>query len=569
MALATSLLKGDAKEWSLVKRHASEDLYGVQIAASNPFQLSRASQALQEMCELDFIDINLGCPIDELYRQGVGSGMLQRPRLLKHTATSLNYLLDIPYTFKVRMGCKKPVVHNYMSWMKNSGLSMITVHGRSREQRYTRNADWDYIEDCAKKASPVPIFGNGDILSYQDYERVRTQYPTIQGVMIGRGALMKPWVFQEIKERRIMDPTSSERLEMLKLLSGDDLCLPQERWSELAKMTPGYVAADLTLVINKSRRSLHYEGLINPSEQQILSHVKQALASVEPSAVRGEMGLVKSNSSILEIGGLRRIKEVLLQSVQWPLFHADAFKRLNIKNSSGILLYGPPGCSKTSLARAVAAGSNVTFLAVSAADLYSPFVGDTERIIASLFQRARAAAPTLLFIDEIDALVGNRQGQQKRAQERVLSAFLIEIDGVGINGESEFLRDPSEVRVIIVAATNRPHVIDTALLRPGRLDKLIHVPPPDLEDRLEILEVITKKMPLDKNVDLFDIAEKTELFSGADLANLCREAALLAMTVNGVSTTTVSQENFLGALSASTPSLTASQVEWYKSFSFS
>ncbi|KAF6198090.1 hypothetical protein GE061_007837 [Apolygus lucorum] len=216
MALATSLLKGDAKEWSLVKRHASEDLYGVQIAASNPFQLSRASQALQEMCELDFIDINLGCPIDELYRQGVGSGMLQRPRLLKHTATSLNYLLDIPYTFKVRMGCKKPVVHNYMSWMKESGLSMITVHGRSREQRYTRNADWEYIEDCAKRASPVPIFGNGDILSYQDYDRVRTQCPTVQGVMIGRGALMKPWLFQEIKERRIMDPTSSERLDMLK-----------------------------------------------------------------------------------------------------------------------------------------------------------------------------------------------------------------------------------------------------------------------------------------------------------------------------------------------------------------
>ncbi|KAF6206333.1 hypothetical protein GE061_017565 [Apolygus lucorum] len=339
-------------------------------------------------------------------------------------------------------------------------------------------------------------------------------------------------------------PSESDRLEMLKLLGGDDLCLSHGRWCEFAKMTPGYVVADLALVINKSRRSLHYEGLLNPSEEQIVSHIKQALASVEPSAVRGEMGLVKSNSSILEIGGLRRIKEVLLQSVQWPLFHTDSFKRLNIKHSSGILLYGPPGCSKTSLARAAAAGSNVTFLAVSAADLYSPFVGDTERIIASLFQRARAAAPTLLFIDEIDALVGNRQGQQKRAQERVLSSFLIEMDGVGVNAESEFLRDPSDVRVIIVAATNRPHVIDTALLRPGRLDKLIHVPPPDFKDRLEILEVITKKMPLDDDVDLFSIAGKTELFSGADLANLCREAALLAMTVNGVNTTKVTQENF-------------------------
>ncbi|BET00169.1 tRNA-dihydrouridine synthase [Nesidiocoris tenuis] len=216
MALASSLLRGDASEWSLVKRHSSEDLYGVQIAANNPFLLARASQALRETCELDFIDINLGCPLDHLYRQGIGSGMLMRPRFLKHTAASLNYLLDIPYTFKVRMGCKKPVVHNFMPWMKDSGLSLITIHGRSREQRYTKNADWDYVEECAKKVFPVPVFGNGDVLSYEDYARVRAQCPTVQGVMIGRGALMKPWIFQEIKEKRIMDPSSSERLDMLR-----------------------------------------------------------------------------------------------------------------------------------------------------------------------------------------------------------------------------------------------------------------------------------------------------------------------------------------------------------------
>ncbi|XP_076545824.1 dihydrouridine synthase 3 isoform X2 [Osmia lignaria lignaria] len=218
MALAPRILKGAHEEWALVKRHESEDIFGVQLCGNNPGVLTRCAQLLNQEIDVDFIDLNLGCPIDLIYRQGGGSGMLNRLNVLETVVKSVNQIMDIPLTIKSRTGVyiDKPVAHNLMPKFSEWGVSMITVHGRSREQRYTKLADWDYIEKCAKVAQPVPVFGNGDILSFDDYQRVRDTYTSVSGITIGRGALIKPWIFTEIKEKKLIDISSNERFEILK-----------------------------------------------------------------------------------------------------------------------------------------------------------------------------------------------------------------------------------------------------------------------------------------------------------------------------------------------------------------
>uniref|UniRef100_A0A2A4K9G3 tRNA-dihydrouridine(47) synthase [NAD(P)(+)] n=1 Tax=Heliothis virescens TaxID=7102 RepID=A0A2A4K9G3_HELVI len=218
MALCESLLKGLKQEWALVKRHESEHLFGAQICGNNIYTITKVAQLLQENTELDFIDLNLGCPIDLIYKKGGGSGMMHRLNTLESSVRCASKILSIPFTIKMRTGVyqDKKITHTIVPKMSEWGASLITVHGRSREARYTRSSDWEYIETCAKAAAPCPVYGNGDILSYQDYIEKRTIAPTIQGVMIGRGALIKPWIFTEIKEQRIWDISSKERFDILK-----------------------------------------------------------------------------------------------------------------------------------------------------------------------------------------------------------------------------------------------------------------------------------------------------------------------------------------------------------------
>lgn len=218
MALCESLLKGLKQEWALVKRHESEDLFGAQICGNNVYLITKVAQLLQENTELDFIDLNLGCPIDLIYKKGGGSGMMHRLPALEASVRCASNLLNIPFTVKMRTGVyqDKKITHTIVPKMAEWGASLITVHGRSREARYTRSSDWEYIETCAKAATPCPVYGNGDILCYEDYIEKRNTAPTVQGVMIGRGALIKPWIFTEIKEHRLWDIRSSERYEILK-----------------------------------------------------------------------------------------------------------------------------------------------------------------------------------------------------------------------------------------------------------------------------------------------------------------------------------------------------------------
>lgn len=216
MAMCTNLLQGQQSEWALLKRHESEDVFGVQLEGCFPDTMTRCAELINNNIEVDFVDINSGCPIDLVYKKGGGCGLMTRTKKFEQIIKGMHYALDVPLTVKIRTGVheKCNIAHKLIPEFKQWGISMITLHGRSREQRYTKLADWDYISSCAKLASPVPLFGNGDILSYED--AVRAKETGVSGIMIARGALIKPWIFTEIKESRHWDISSSERLDILR-----------------------------------------------------------------------------------------------------------------------------------------------------------------------------------------------------------------------------------------------------------------------------------------------------------------------------------------------------------------
>lgn len=216
MAMCTNLLQGQQSEWALMKRHESEDVFGVQLEGCFPDTMTRCAELLNNNIEVDFVDINSGCPIDLVYKKGGGCGLMTRTRKFEQIIRGMNYALDVPLTVKIRTGVQEKcnIAHKLIPQFKEWGISMITLHGRSREQRYTKLADWDYISSCAHLASPVPLFGNGDILSYEDAMRARET--GVSGIMIARGALIKPWIFTEIKESRHWDISSAERLDILR-----------------------------------------------------------------------------------------------------------------------------------------------------------------------------------------------------------------------------------------------------------------------------------------------------------------------------------------------------------------
>uniref|UniRef100_A0AAY5EG71 tRNA-dihydrouridine(47) synthase [NAD(P)(+)] n=1 Tax=Electrophorus electricus TaxID=8005 RepID=A0AAY5EG71_ELEEL len=216
MAMCTNLLQGQASEWALLKRHHTEDLFGVQLEGCFPDTMTRCAELLSENIDVDFVDINSGCPIDLVYRKGGGCGLMTRTNKFEQIIRGMNSVLDVPLTVKIRTGVQQNcnLAHKLIPEMKKWGVSLITLHGRSREQRYTKMADWDYISTCSRLASPVPLFGNGDILSYEDAMKARET--GVSGIMVARGALIKPWLFTEIKEGRHWDISSGERLDVLR-----------------------------------------------------------------------------------------------------------------------------------------------------------------------------------------------------------------------------------------------------------------------------------------------------------------------------------------------------------------
>lgn len=218
MACSLPLVNGSLPEFALTKRHSSEDVFGVQLCGSNAKIVTYAAQLLADNIDVDFFDLNIGCPIDLIFKQGGGSALLRRQNVLENIVRSCAKLLDDkPFTVKTRTGiyADKSVAHDLLPKLEQWGASAVTLHGRSKEQRYTKSADWLYIEKCASKVKRIPVIGNGDILSYEDYQKSREIAPNVSSVMIGRGALVKPWIFKEIKSEKAYDISSKERFEML------------------------------------------------------------------------------------------------------------------------------------------------------------------------------------------------------------------------------------------------------------------------------------------------------------------------------------------------------------------
>lgn len=307
---------------------------------------------------------------------------------------------------------------------------------------------------------------------------------------------------------------------------------------KLADLTHGFTGADISELckeaamkaLRKVLPEIDFEADHIPVEVLnklvvTMDNFLDALRIVEPSAMR-EVIIQTPNVKWEDVGGLEETKQSLREAIEWPLKHPDIFKEAGAQPPKGVLLYGPPGSGKTLLAKAVASESGVNFINIKGPELISKFVGESEKGVRETFKRARQTAPCIIFFDEIDALAPSRGTGigDSHVSERVISQLLTEMDGL------EELRG-----VIVLAATNRIDLIDSALLRTGRFDQIIHVPPPDEEARLEVFKIHTKKNPLAKNVSLQELTVKTEGYMGSDIEAICREATMLAIRryING------------------------------------
>ncbi len=335
---------------------------------------------------------------------------------------------------------------------------------------------------------------------------------------------------------------------------------------ELARVTHGFVGADLAALTREAaieavRRIMPQLDLeaqtIPPKVLDALSVTREdfvaALKRVHPSAMREVMVQVP-NVGWDDVGGLGAAQEKLREGVELPLRQPDAFRRLGIRPAKGFLLYGPPGTGKTLLAKAVAKEAEANFIAITSSDLLSKWYGESEQQIARLFARARAVAPCVIFIDEIDSLVparGNSPGEPQ-ATSRVVNTILAEMDGM------EELQS-----VVLIGATNRPALVDPALLRPGRFDELIYVGTPDRAGREHILRIHTARMPLAADVDLAGVAAETERFTGADLEDVVRRAGLTAIRRAGAQVGEVTAADFTEALGDARATVTAEMEEEY------
>jgi transitional endoplasmic reticulum ATPase len=343
-------------------------------------------------------------------------------------------------------------------------------------------------------------------------------------------------------------PDRGQRLKVLQALSktvplDNDVAL-----DDVAGRTPGFVAADLLALLKEAalRAASRQQQTLEPTVS--MADFTAALDVVRPTSM-GSATLDIAKITLDEVGDMAEVKQAVTETVLWPLQYPDTFEKLGVAAPHGLLLYGPPGCGKTYLVKAIAGSGQANVLSVKGAELLSKWVGESEKAVRELFRRAREAAPTLVFLDEVDALAPTRgQSTDGGTTDRVVAALLTELDGV------ESLHD-----VVVIGATNRPDLIDPALLRPGRLEKLVYVPPPDAEARAAILTAAVRKVPLAPGIDLADLGRRTEGFSAADCAALIREAALCAMR-ESMTASTVTAAHLEKALATVKPSLDPVQV---------
>lgn len=326
--------------------------------------------------------------------------------------------------------------------------------------------------------------------------------------------------------------------------------------TEIASRTPGFVVADLAALCREAALRAASRASSAKAEPRLTQDdLVGALEVIRPLSRSGTEELAIGSVTLDDVGDMVETKQALTEAVLWPLQHPDSFARLGVDPPRGVLLYGPPGCGKTYLVRALASSGQLSVHAVKGAELMDKWVGSSEKAVRELFQRARDSAPSLIFLDEVDALAPRRgQSSDSGVSDRVVAALLTELDGV------EPLRD-----VVVLGATNRPDLIDPALLRPGRLERLVFVPPPDADARKEILRTSGKSVPLADDVDLDALAQDLDGYSAADCAALLREAALAAMR-RSVDAADVTADDVAAAREKVRPSLDPDQVAHLKAY---
>jgi len=338
---------------------------------------------------------------------------------------------------------------------------------------------------------------------------------------------------------------------LLKPVPAGDLDL-----DEIAGRTPGFVAADLAALVREAALRAASRASVDGRPPKLdQADLVGALSVIRPLSRSASEELTVGNVTLDDVGDMAEAKQALTEAVLWPLQHPDTFARLGVDPPRGVLLYGPPGCGKTFLVRALASTGQLSVHAVKGSELMDKWVGASEKAVRELFRRARDSAPSLVFLDEIDALAPRRgQSFDSGVSDKVVAALLTELDGI------DPLRD-----VVVLGATNRPDLIDPALLRPGRLERLVFVEPPDAAARGEILRTAGKSIPLSADVDLDDVAAQLDGYSAADCVALLREAALTAMR-RSIDAADVTAADLAAARKTVRPSLDPVQVEALRAF---
>ncbi|MFX1599763.1 MAG: CDC48 family AAA ATPase [Promethearchaeota archaeon] len=379
-------------------------------------------------------------------------------------------------------------------------------------------------------------------------------------------ALRRPGRFD--REIEIKVPNEKGRREIFQIHTRNMPLVKNISLKEFSQITHGFVGADISAVCREAAMSalrrylpkidLESE-IIDPELLEQIEVTKDdfedALKEILPSGIR-EVFVEVPNVTWDQVGGLDDLKQQLIEAVEWPLSHPTIFSRMGITPPKGILLYGPPGCGKTLLARAVATESKANFISIKGPELLSKWVGESEKAIREIFRKAKMASPCIIFFDEFDSIAPSRgrHTSDSGVTEKVLSQFLTELDGL------EVMKD-----IVVIAATNRPDILDPALIRPGRIDRILLVPTPDKKGRYEILSIFTKEMPLTSNITLENLNNMIEGFSGADIETWCREAAMIALREN-IRARKVSLEHFKEAREIVNPTLTPDIIKWYEKF---